>query len=136
MENIRDVLGSITLVTENYQEYKKQFRNLSCCEPYFIFDANGELISYGLNKNLLDRVSLKSYFNKSSFRHYIEIIRAGISIDDNELLKSLKYVFEREGTHNFVLIYMFNDICSGCSSGKILNKVLWSGGFRPKVVVI
>lgn len=123
MEEIEVALGSIILVTDNYKKYKKLFKNLPCCEPYFFFNEKGELTSYGINRNLLDVGNLKSFFYTNGSPKNIEVIKAGVSIDENELIKPLKYILVKERGYDKFLFSMFNGICTGCRSFEIFNRI-------------
>jgi hypothetical protein len=124
MDELRFAMGNFILITDEYIEYKVLFEVPECCEIFMIFDEKGKQLmnesatfnSFRLVQNRLNR-SLKSVdFSIAQF------------LPENTNIRNLDWMsqissIQESRNENYCLISMFTDICTGCLSGNIIERM-------------
>jgi hypothetical protein len=118
-------IQDIIVVIDNYEKYKTLFRSPTCCETFYLFDdAGNSLISgqdWKLHKNkILTRLDGLKKGADFSIR---KIIKPDDNIKNIGWLSQIIDLINQEESHEFYIISMFNEICTSCLTGKILNQL-------------
>ena len=117
-------MGRFSLITEEYEEFKQLFAIPECCEQFMIFDLEGDLLvneniyieSYKVVRNLLNK-KLKGI--DYSITKYLP---ANSNIRNYKWLEQISAI-QQSRDEEYYLISMFIEICSGCSSGSIMERL-------------
>lgn len=125
MDKIMFASGDIFIITEDYENHKTLFEAPSCCESFMLFGQEGKLIGSGTDQHL-HKKDIRAYFNRlDAGKKFIisNYIKPGFHISDIDWLGSLARVIERENNYEYFIFSMFNNICTGCPSGTLINKL-------------